>query len=299
MKVLVTGATGFLGSYVVRELLHAGHQVVALQRPTSDPWRLVGAEPRIATVTVNERSDLVQLFRGHPGIASVIHTAGNYGRPGTLYEEVLQSNVVWPLQVLRAARTCRVRSFVNANTALPPKVSPYAVAKAQFRDMARVLEEGSETRFVNARIEMIYGPEDDVWKLVPMLITRCLAHETAIALTLGEQRRDLVFVKDVARALVLLAELAAAGDACCPEEPDIGSGHAIRIRDLAELIRRMVRSPTHLDFGAIPYRPHEVMESVARIEAMQAINWVPDVLIEEGLSQTIESYRSQYEIAAS
>ena len=286
MNVLLTGATGFLGSRVVRELMARGHRVSALRRTTSNAWRLADAEAAIDWYPLDE-GGIEQAFATAP-VDAVVHTATSYGRRGESISEILHTNLALPVLLLERAIAARVKTFVTTGTVLPAETSDYARSKQQFSAWARRMTTGTPTRFVEAAIELMFGPMDDEWKLVPMLVQRCLQGDRPIELTLGEQRRDLVYVDDVARAVCLLAE-----DHRVNGRVEVGTGQAISIRDLALRVRERTRSEADLRFGALEYRPHEVMCYRADVRVMKSLGWSPQVALDDGLDRTIAWYRDR------
>jgi nucleoside-diphosphate-sugar epimerase len=280
MRALVTGATGFLGSRVAAALVAAGEQVIAALRPSSDRSRLP------AKVAIRQTSDPRALCEG---VDAIVHLACCYGRAGEAVAEVAEANFHAPLRLLDAAMRTGVRAFVSTGTSLPPETSPYALTKRQFADYGRTSTRG-RLAFVDLRLEQFYGPGEDAGRIVALLVGACVRGEARLALTPGEQVRDLLYVDDAVAAVIAAARAAAAA----PREPlqlEAGTGEGIAIRDLAELIKRLSGAATALDFGAIPYRANEPMRLVADIAALQRLGWKPQVSLEEGLRRTIAAAR--------
>jgi CDP-paratose synthetase len=288
MRVLVTGATGFLGSHVARACLDAGFAVAALRRPTSRLDRLAGVAERIAFF--DSRAEGIAAAFGQPCDA-VIHTATCYGRHSESWSALLEANTLFPLRVLEALVGQDSGCFLNVGTVLDPSINPYAFTKGQFSDWGRMaVDRHAGLGFVNFRLEHIYGPGDDPSKLVTHLVRQCLQHAASIPLTLGEQQRDFIHVDDaVAGILRVLRTL--------PQQPsgwreyDLGSGKPIKILELAETIHRLCGSRARLDFGALPYRKNETMDSAADTSPLQALGWRCRIALEDGLRQTIDFER--------
>jgi len=290
MNVLLTGATGFLGSRVVRELLARGHRVSALRRETSNPWRLEQAANAITWHSFDDRG-IGEALRTNL-IDAVVHMATTYGRHGERVSEIVQTNLALPIRLVEQAVASQVGVFVTTGTSLSPDVSEYALSKYQFGVWAQRMTSGTSTRFVDAAIELMFGPMDDDWKLVPMLVRRCLEGDGPIDLTPGEQRRDLVYVDDVARAICLLAE-----DSRAQGRLEVGTGQAISVRELALRVRDRSHSDAVLRFGALDYRPNEMMTYAADVRAMRSLGWTPQVTLDDGLDRTITWYRERQSIA--
>ena len=288
--VLLTGATGFLGAHLAKTLCARGDRVRALRRGTSDLSRLAGLETTIDWLDAGDADDAT-LAKFLTGVDAVIHAAATYARHGESLSAIAATNIVFALRILEAATHRQVGLFIHIDSALPPQTNAYSLSKAQFAAWGRFMAERSQTRFLNLRVEHMYGPGDDESKFVDRVINACLCNEPSLALTAGTQQRDFIHVADVVDACLLLLERQPPM-AERQAEIGLGSGTAIAVRDLVETIHRLTRSTTRLDFGAIPTQAGEVMYSCADLTPLDRLGWQPRIGIEDGLRQTIERKRS-------
>ena len=139
MKILLTGASGFLGSALALHWLRAGHQVALLLRPTSQLHRLrgLGASFDIGRCTTDAEIDAF-VSRVQPEV--VVHTACAYGRQGETSLQLFDANLRLGLVILQALhQAAQPVSFINTGSALVPEVSPYALSKNQFAQWGRML----------------------------------------------------------------------------------------------------------------------------------------------------------------
>lgn len=292
MKVLVTGGTGYLGSNLVKALLRGGHEVIVLKRSFSDTRRINDVLVSIVTCDL-DLCDMRGPFQQHGNIDAVIHTATCYGRKGEPFSEILQANTLFPAQLLESAIACKVPMFVNADTGLPCNLNPYALSKKQFADWGRYYANLGRIRFVNLQLEHFYGPGDDESKFSTHVIQSCLKNLPELKLTKGEQKRDFIYIDDVVQAFLLMMN--------APERQPgfmdcaVGLGEAVTIREFVETVARLTGATTFLDFGAIPYRENELMESIADISTCVRLGWRPEVSLEQGLQKTLESERQAQE----
>lgn len=284
--VILTGATGFLGSHLARRWVADGYRVVVLAR---DPAHLrrIGDLPVLARPAA---TDLDALLADQAPLHAVVHCATCYGRGSESDATIFDINLAFPVKLLDATARAGVPLFLNTDTTLPAEINAYSLSKAQFRAWGQYIARRSHTRFVNVRLEHFFGPGDDDSKFSAHVIRSCLANVPELALTAGEQRRDFIFIDDAVDAYALLLDRASALDGGF-QEYSLGSGTAVTIRDFVERVHRLTGSRTQLRFGAIPYREHEVMHSAADTGRLHALGWQPRHPLDAGLQKTIDEER--------
>lgn len=287
MKILLTGASGFLGSALARHWLDTGHQVALLLRPTSQLHRLRGLEASydIARCTTDAEVDAF-VRRVQPEV--VVHTACAYGRQGETSLQLFDANLRLGLVILQALQhAVKPVSFLNTGSALEPEVSPYALSKHQFAQWGRILATQSDgkLRFINVLLHHMYGPGDDASKFTTHVLHACHRNELVLKLTAGEQARDFIYIDDVVSAYDTLLTQCHQLDAV--QDIEVGSGVAPTIREFVETAHRLTASNTELLFGALPYRANEAMHCLANIERMTQLGWHPAFDLNAGLKKTI------------
>lgn len=284
MRILLTGGTGFLGRRLLPLLGERGAEIVLLvrRRPESPVFsaahiRLVRAE------------ELETAFAAPGGIDAVIHAATDYGRDDPSSLAPFWVNEKLAMQVLQLSLRHRTGLFVNVDSFFSASgqqyrhLQAYSLSKRHFREWGELVAGGKAIAFANLRVFHMYGPEDGSGKFVPDIIRKCLAG-SAIALTSGEQRRDFVYVDDVARAIVAVVH---AGLAPGYHHYDVGSGSPIRIRDFVERVNRLCGGRAALNFGALAMREGEPA-TAADTSGLSALGWDAAVDIDTGLKKVIQ-----------
>ncbi|MGN7468381.1 NAD-dependent epimerase/dehydratase family protein [Brevibacillus sp. SAFN-007a] len=293
MNVLLTGATGFLGSHLARALLVAGHQVTILKRSTSDCSRLADIASELAACDADAAAPL-SAFSRHGPFDAVIHAATAYGRKGESDAALVEANVLFPLRLLHACCEQGTRLFVNTDTfsraslALgATHLAGYHLTKKQFAEWGALTAARHGLTFANMRLEHVYGPGDQPDKFIPYVIRHCLQDGARLALTSGEQKRDFVYVDDVVEAYLLVLRHK---DALPMGYLDyqVGTGKATTVRELVETIHSLTRSTAKLQFGALAQRSGELMCSQADTRMLQALGWQGRVSLAEGLALTLQ-----------
>jgi nucleoside-diphosphate-sugar epimerase len=291
--VLLTGATGFLGSHLLERLVKENHHVIALKRTFSDTWRIKHLLPEITSYDMGKVS-LEDIFRENK-IDAIIHTATTYGKKGEDNAAIIESNLLLPLRLLDLSAFYNVGSFINTdsffNTAdLNCKyLSGYSLSKRQLVEWLKLLS--GKMQIVNLRIEHLYGPKDSDNKFVIWIIRELIKNTPVLRLTKGEQKRDFIYVSDAVNAFVLTLNKR-------KELPgysrfEVGTGESISIREFSVQVKEAVSEisgkeiSTVLDFGAVPYAGGEIMESKAENSALKNLGWNCSVTLREGLEKTI------------
>ena len=290
-SLLLTGATGFLGSALARHWVRAGYQVSALVRPTSSRRRIedVGDALQFYRCGSDE-----EVFSAIATVAPdfIVHTACSYGRAGETLVDIFDANVRLGLLLLEGARLLDKRvAFLNTGTILDPAVSSYAMSKQSFSAVGalQARQGGGRVKFINVALQHMYGPGDDRSKFTTHVISSCLANVERLNLTSGVQERDFVFIDDVVSAYdTIISNMTSLGDG---EHIEVGSGEAVPVRSFVELVRELTNSRTHLEFGAVPYRANEAMLFQADINRMRSLGWAPATSLEMGIRKTIDKDR--------
>lgn len=289
MNILVTGASGFLGSKLALELLSLGHKVSLVLRSASRLDRLGEHASEFAISRATNKGD-IQDFVSHVIPDIVVHTACSYGRHGESPLEISDANYRFGLMIAQAAlATNRAVTFINTGTVLDPRISLYALTKHQFSQTGHALAvaQNSEFRFVNVLLEHMYGPGDDAAKFTARVFHACRCNLPQLDLTAGTQKRDFIYIDDVVSAYTTIID--AAKDFDQSASIQIGSGEAVSVRNFVKTVHRLSESTTRLNFGALPFRRLEPMHCRADISQLKSLGWEPKVKLETGIRRTLES----------
>jgi nucleoside-diphosphate-sugar epimerase len=287
--VLLTGATGFLGSNVARALVDKKFNIIALCRQSSRLSRLSSVADKIKFFRLEE-TDLQSLFKEN-SIDAVIHCATDYGRQETLPSTVIEANLVLPLKLLQFGAEREISYFINTDTILDKGVNYYSLSKNQFKDWLKTYS--LQMTCINVALEHFYGPGDDESKFVTWLIRSLLNNEKKIPLTQGIQKRDFIYIDDAVEAFMRIIERGSRHEKGFFSY-EIASGQAVTIRDFVEEAKKITaNTTTSLDFGVLPYRENEVMDSRVDLSAIKNLGWSSRTSLKEGLRLTVAFERSK------
>ena len=292
MRVVVTGSSGFLGSWICR-VLAQGHVVTALVRPSSDTYRLQGIEG--LRIERRESVDWPTFLSAAKPDALIL--AGWWGVGNHDRNDARQfGNIERMERLALAARDAGVSLVVGVGSQaelgpvsnritedLPDNpTTEYGKAKVAARIAAQQVLDGSATRFAWLRIFSTYGPSDtDTW-LIPQLIDTLTKGEV-MALTKGEQEWSYLHAFDLARAFEAVIENPSMSGVI-----NVGNPKTIILKNAIHIIADKLSANHLLGFGTMDYRPDQVMKLEPACESLTAIGWKPVVSFENGIAQTIQ-----------
>jgi nucleoside-diphosphate-sugar epimerase len=294
-RVLVTGATGFVGSHLARRMVRDGWQVHIVCRPDSN---LECLREALSQVTVHRHdgstNNLIAIMEEvQPDV--VFHLASLFiseHQPGQI-EPLVCANLLFATQLAESMSRCHVKHLVNTGTSWQHyrsddynPVNLYAATKQAFEDILRYYIEACDFQVITLKLFDTYGPDDPRPKLFHLL-EKIARESTTLAMSPGEQMIDLVFIDDVVQAFVMAAERLMAGDTQGHESYAVSSGDPLPLRKLVEAYGRITNKHISIEWGGRPYRTREVMSTWKFGERLPG--WIPKVNIEKGISSLNES----------
>ncbi len=294
-KILVTGASGFIGSNLCRCLCKNGAQVHAVSRTlrTTDTsclrwWQ--GNLEDIASVR-----NLLYTVKPDAIFHLASHVAGS--RNLELVLPTFHSNLATTVNLLTVATEIGCRRIVLTGSLEEPEpdnpqaapCSPYAAAKWASSAYARMFHQLYHTPVVIARLFMVYGcGQQDLHKLIPY-VTLSLLQGQAPKLSSGQRQVDWIYVDDVVDGLLAAATVPNV-EGCTV---DLGSGILTPIGTVVEQLMNLVGSQIEPLFGALPDRPLEQVRVANTAYSYAKLGWQPVTSLEKGLELTVEWYRTQ------
>lgn len=303
MKILITGASGFVGSFLLKHLIERKkNEIAILLRNPAEAWRIASSLKNVKVIqgsldnSSTYRSSLVEF---EPEV--IAHLA--WGGVNNTNRNVTNQwrNVSEMLELMEIANSANVHTFVglgsqaeygpiNARvdeTAATNPTTLYGASKLAACNLGQALAKAFDMRFAWLRLFSSYGPMDRPEWLLPYLINNFLKGVSP-KVTTAEQLWDYIHVEDVASAIVSVIETTSAQGVF-----NLGSGQAVLLRSIIEKTRNLINPTIEIQFGAIPYRTDQVMHLEANINSLKnATGWVPRVKIEEGLAETINWWRT-------
>ncbi|MBN1581115.1 MAG: NAD-dependent epimerase/dehydratase family protein [Anaerolineae bacterium] len=299
-RVLVTGGSGFIGSFLVETLLQRGADVHCLLKPGDPAHNLASIRGEIQVYRADLNNlDVVQLVARDARPEVVFHLAAA-GVTNVHIDPALVSrvNIEGTLNLLKAlAGSYRV--FVNTGTCheygsnepplredqVPRPELPYAIAKTAVWHFCNHFYQTRNWPIVTVRPFAVYGPRQAPNTFIQACI-RSAKSGTDFEMTPGEQQRDFVYVTDIVEGFIRAASVPQAVGGTF----NLCSGHGAALYQVAQMIVAEMGHPIAIKRGALPYREGEIWELVGDTgRARSILGWTPHVSLQQGIQQTIEA----------
>ena len=304
LNVLVTGADGFIPSFVCDRLVELGANVTALiRRNSSNEIKSIPHLIDKLKIRWGDITDLSLLLEETKEIDVIYHLGAMSHVQYSLYNpvETYQTNTLGTMNVLEASRINNVKRVVHAGSAevygkpetipieenhpLEPR-SPYAAGKVASDRLMFAYYCTYGLPVVMPRFFGIYGPRQSIEKAIPKFILQIHNKKSPCVYGDGKQSRDYMFVTDAADAYTRLG----LADNVIGQAMNIGTGIETDIATLARLIIKIMGAKIEPNFtGKI--NPGEAGRLVCNpSKGMKMLNWKPTVSLEDGLKQTVDYY---------
>lgn len=279
--ILIAGAAGFIGSYLIEGLLDNNFKVIILKRSFDDISRIKKFENSYKHYD-SDKVDLKIIFEQNK-VDFVINLVTNFGRSNASRpSDLVEANILYGLKLIEASVAGGVKCFFSVDSSLDPEVSFYAYSKRVFRE---IIEKyfSNKIKIMNLRLEHVFGENDDLFKFIPMAVSKLKKNEP-LDMSLGEQKIDLIYVRDCIDAFIFLIRNA---DKYKSQFNffEIGTGKAISLKKFILMIKDEIGSKSEINFGVMPYREHEQMYSVADTATMKG--WKAKHSIEDAIKHLV------------
>jgi nucleoside-diphosphate-sugar epimerase len=299
MKILLTGATGFLGSHIAEELIENGHELILTKRQSSNLWRCESFESKVHWVNTDFQSWVKETLKFYPEI--IINSAWNGVSAANREEWGTQvENINFQQQLLELASKVKLKRFIGIGsqaeygefherideTFLPKPTTAYGATKLASSIIMSTFCETHNIGWYWFRLFSCFGERESKSWLIPSTIKNMLTKDN-MDLTAGEQEYSYMYIKDVARIIVKAVESTA--------QSGIYNIAAVKCRTLKEIlifIRDYLNPQFKLNFGALPYRNGQSMINASFSEKTnKAFGTIEHSDFNKKLIQTIEYYK--------
>ena len=304
-KVLITGASGFVGNNVARKLLGLGHSVNLILREQHADWRLRDVYDDVVVHLVDLR-DSDRLIRAVKSVGPewVFHLAahGAYSTQDNL-KQILETNVIGTANLVHACLQTGTEVFVNTGASseygfkdhAPAEVEPlepnsyYAVAKASATMLCSYIARSRGVRIPTLRLYSVYGPYEEPTRLMPTLILQGMGNALP-PLVHPEIARDFVYVDDVVEAYILAATVQDQDPAAIY---NVGTGIQTTIQEVIAVARRQLNITVEPEWASMKDRIWDTGTWLSDSRHIQqSLGWTPQYSFEQGFAKMVEWFRA-------
>ncbi|MBS3100941.1 NAD-dependent epimerase/dehydratase family protein [Candidatus Woesearchaeota archaeon] len=300
MKILVTGGSGFIGTYITSHLLENGHSVKILDLK----------EPGIKHKNLEfvKKSILDKIANDIRGCDAVFHFAALLGVDNSDKKplETMKINLEGSVNVFKSAIDAGVKSMIYSSSSevygepreLPIKedsvkgpVSTYGVSKLAAEIYAKAFNQEFGTGIRVVRFFNVYGPGQEASWVVPIFISKALRNEPIKVFGNGTQTRCFTYVEDIADGVIKVFEKGKNWEAY-----NIGNSQPTTILELAQIIKELAKSRSEIvkvGFGKeTRLKEREIEYRIPDISKMKSLGWQPKTMIREGVKKILESMKN-------
>lgn len=306
-KVLITGATGFIGSHLTEYLIKKGFDVIAFDRYNSNNdwgWLEHSKYKNDFQVILGDIRDYDSVSKAMLGCSAVFHLAALIGIPYSYTSPLayIRTNIEGTYNVLEAAKNMNIEQVLITSTSetygtaqyVPidekhPLVgqSPYSASKIAADQLAVSYYKSFELPVKLVRPFNTYGPRQSARAIIPTIISQLLIGKTEIELGNLSPTRDLTFVKDTCSGFEEIFK----SDSLFGDVTNIGINAEISIGELAQLIANMTNIQLTIKPSKERIRPKS--SEVERLfcdntKLLKHTSWKPNYTLEQGIGEVIE-----------
>ncbi len=306
-RVIISGAAGFIGNAVARQLISQGVHVVAVVKPgtvqSEEAFRLKDLDAPVIECDLKKIENLPKLIGGQNYDAFYQFAWDGVDKGAFADYERQIDNIRWTIKAIETAAALKCKKFIGAGSVTQMELlyqkgrlftedrhKYYRVAQLASETMGRAVAREKRIQFIWPIIINVYGEGEIAPRLVNSMIRNLLAGKYQ-SFSSGEQMYDFLHIQDAARAFCLIGEKGKEDS-----QYIIGSGMAKPLKKYLEIIRDVVAPEMKLGLGELEFHGLEMPESMLNIDALVAdTGFVPEVTFETGIKRTLEWIKKEDE----
>lgn len=288
-RIVVTGATGYIGSNLVRKLVNEKNEVYIVVRKNSVSDLLGDIKNKINVfVYDNNIENLIEFFiNTKPDVvyhlASLFIAEHNFND----IDNLIDSNIKFGTELLEAMNLSGVKKLINTGTSWQHynnesynPVCLYAATKEAFEKVIEYYTNTCGFKVVTLELFDTYGPNDNRKKIINLL-SKYSKDKTLLKMSAGEQLLDLTYIDDVTGGFYYSLDQLDEMKNCSHKKYAISSEVRHKLKDIINIYENVTGNKVLVEWGARPYRDREVMEPCTLINVLPG--WKAEIKLEEGL----------------
>lgn len=304
---LITGASGFIGSVLLRKLIDQKQEVHLILRKKSKTWRISDLLNKV-TIHYSDLSNvkvltkIIQIIK--PNIIYHLATNGAYSYQKDA-NQIIDTNILGTWNLLQACNTIDYDLFVNTGssseyglkqsvmkeTDLLEPASYYAVTKCAQTLLCSHIAKQEHRPIITIRPFSVYGPYEEPKRFIPTLMKALMFNEE-MNLVAPETARDQIYIDDVVDAYLKIDELKNNSG----EYFNIGTGIQSTIKEVVDTAVKIIQKTAPFKWGTMENRSWDTNNWVADIsKARQLLKWTPKINLKQGLKLTWDWFQNNYQ----
>ena len=297
-SLLLTGATGFVGKNLIKELSAEQFEIAVIYRKFSWNDELINKTTRddVYIITTSNPSWKNEVKKFNPEI--VIHLAAYLTSSDSQesFLQLIESNITFGTHLLDALKDTSLQLFINTGTfaeynnvgELEPAYL-YAATKTAFRSIIYYYSNLKKFKVLNVIPYTIYGGIGSDKKLIDYIYDS-LDSKNLVKMSPGDQLLDFIYIKDVINFFIKAVK---EKDKLINNysEVHLGTGQGCTPKTVTKLFEKITGKKANIQWGGISYRATDTMHSVAPKYDLKAFEWAPKITIEKGLKLYIQSFK--------
>jgi nucleoside-diphosphate-sugar epimerase len=290
-KIVITGATGFVGSNLTKYFLNLKYEVHLIVRPNSDLSNLNMNDSSLKIFRYdNNLNSLISFFKETNPICT-FHLASNFiaEHNSSQIDGLIASNVLFGVHLLEAMKEASVRTLINTGTSWQHynnedynPVSLYAATKQAFENLIEYYVQAEDFKVITLKLFDTYGETDTRPKLINLL-NHFAKKNTELILSPGDQMINLVHVNDVCFAFETAMKLSEKWGNGIHQKYVVKHPKSYSLKEVISVFETTVQKKINIIWGGKPYRKREVMQLWEKGEVLP--NWYAKISLEEGISK--------------
>lgn len=306
MNILITGATGFIGSHLTKRILDQGNNVIVLKRKVSNLDKIKKFTHKIRFYNIDELINFDEIFLQN-NIDIIIHLSAMYSKEdkgGKMKEEMNKVNISIPEKLLNSAIKHNVKGFINTGTffeySLKAKkpisertlIEPYnyyTVTKIKFENILIKLAKNNRIKAVTLKLFSPYGYNSQ-GKVISLIIESFLKNKRLL-LTKGNQKLAFTYIDDIVEAYLLSIRYINNKNFKY-DAFNIGNNHSYSLKEVVSFIKKISKKNIKIEFGKINNEKDEDLDiHCDSKKAKQKLNWSSKTNLVNGLIATFNLYK--------